>query len=195
MYIFVPSLLATFVAVVSALRYDPQQVDYNLNTNQAATNPLDYSGTWAGHTYFPSPTNWRFPFYALFLDRFVNGDPTNDNINGTIFEQDLLSTQYRHGGDVAGLVESLDYLQGMGIKVRSLFITGRRILTESYRPSTSPVARSSTSLGLQTPTRRSTLPCSTTTSAISHNGALPSTRYTAVACTLCWTIRMLPWET
>lgn len=118
MYIFVPSLLATFVAVASALRYDPQQVDYNLNTNQAATNPLDYSGTWAGHTYFPSPTNWRFPFYTLFLDRFVNGDPTNDNINGTIFEQDLLSTQYRHGGDVAGLVDTLDYLQGMGIKVR-----------------------------------------------------------------------------
>lgn len=58
------------------------------------------------------------PFYSLFLDRFVNGDPSNDNSNGTAFEVDMLSTQLRVGGDIAGLVDTLDYLQGMGIKVR-----------------------------------------------------------------------------
>ena len=63
------------------------------------------------------PDNWRFPFYTLFLDRFVNGDPTNDNINGTVFEHDLDSNQMRHGGDLQGLLDTLDYLQGIGIKV------------------------------------------------------------------------------
>ena len=51
------------------------------------------------------------------LDRWVNGDPHNDNINGTAFERDSRSTQLRYGGDVNGLIDSLDYIQGMGIKV------------------------------------------------------------------------------
>ena len=78
---------------------------------------MEYSGTWQDHTFFPSPENWRFPFYTLFLDRFVNGDPSNDDINGTLFEQDIMGTTMRHGGDLAGLVDTLDYIQGMGIKV------------------------------------------------------------------------------
>ena len=66
--------------------------------------------------YHPSPDNWRFPFYTLFLDRFVNGDPSNDDANGTVWEHDLTGTQLRHGGDVKGLLDTLDYLVGMGIK-------------------------------------------------------------------------------
>jgi alpha-1,3-glucan synthase len=57
--------------------------------------------------------------YTLFIDRWVNGDPTNDNANGTLFEHDPASNQMRHGGDIQGLVDSLDYIQGMGIKVSS----------------------------------------------------------------------------
>lgn len=37
----------------------------------------------------PSPVNWRFPFYTLMLDRFINGDPSNDDANGTAWEHDL----------------------------------------------------------------------------------------------------------
>ena len=47
----------------------------------------------------------------------MNGDPTNDNINGTLFEHDIQSNQMRNGGDLQGLIDSLDYLAGMGIKV------------------------------------------------------------------------------
>ena len=57
--------------------------------NQSATEVSDYAGAWTDHTYFPSPSNWRIPFYTLFLDKFVNGDPTNDDINGTMFEHDV----------------------------------------------------------------------------------------------------------
>lgn len=111
--------------------YDPSLTQYNLNENQTATNPADYWGSWPDHEgeYFPSPDNWRFPFYTIFLDRFVNGDPTNDNINGTLFEHDLNSNQMRHGGDVAGLVDTLDYLQGMGIKVCAPLRRGSPLLT------------------------------------------------------------------
>jgi alpha-1,3-glucan synthase len=113
-------LLAYFLTatLVTCLKFDPEQVGFNLNENKTATNPLDYWGEWQNHAYHESPSNWRFPFYTLFLDRFVNGDPSNDDINGTVFEHDILNNQLRHGGDLAGLVDTLDYIQGMGIKVR-----------------------------------------------------------------------------
>jgi alpha-1,3-glucan synthase len=104
--------------LVSSLKFDVEEVGYNLNENTTALNPLDYWGEWPNHTYHASPSNWRFPFYTLFLDRFVNGDPSNDDANATAFEHDPLSNQFRHGGDIAGLVDTLDYIQGMGIKVR-----------------------------------------------------------------------------
>ncbi|CAG7922354.1 unnamed protein product [Penicillium olsonii] len=110
--------------------YDETLTDYNINENQTATNPLDYWGEWPDHTYFPSPDNWRFPVYTLFLDRFVNGDPTNDNINGTLFEHDISSNQMRHGGDVAGLLNTLDYLQGMGIK--GIYLAGLVLMNQPW---------------------------------------------------------------
>ena len=110
-------LFAFTRCLVSSLKFDVQEVGYNLNENTTAVNPLDYWGEWTDHTYHPSPSNWRFPFYTLFLDRFVNGDPSNDDANATAFEHDPLSNQFRHGGDIAGLVDTLDYIQGMGIKV------------------------------------------------------------------------------
>jgi alpha-1,3-glucan synthase len=112
-------LSAVLCFTATALKYDPNYAQYNLNENKTATNPLDYWGEWTGHQYTSSPSNWRFPFYTLFLDRFVNGDPSNDNTNSTLFEHDLNSNQMRHGGDLEGLVDTLDYLQGMGVKVSS----------------------------------------------------------------------------
>ncbi|KAL4758187.1 alpha-1,3-glucan synthase Ags1 [Aspergillus foveolatus] len=122
--------LLTFAATTACWPYDESLVDYNVNTNKSATNPADYWGEWSGHKYHPSPENWRFPFYTLFMDRFVNGDPTNDNINGTTFEHDLNSNQMRHGGDVAGLVDTLDYLQGMGIK--GLYLAGTPLMNQPW---------------------------------------------------------------
>ncbi|KAI5360905.1 putative glycosyl hydrolase, family 13, catalytic domain, starch synthase, catalytic [Septoria linicola] len=129
------AMLALFVAfcsffLVTAYKYDPAYTEYNLNQNQTAVHPLDFWGEWNGHNYTASPDNWRFPFYTLFLDRFVNGDPYNDNINGTVFERVTDSNQMRHGGDLQGLVDTLDYLQGMGIK--ALYIAGSPFLNQPW---------------------------------------------------------------
>ncbi|RDW72846.1 hypothetical protein BP6252_06753 [Coleophoma cylindrospora] len=108
----------------------PEYVDYNLNTNQSATSVLDYWGEWEGHTFTPSPANWRFPVYSIMLDRFVNGDPENDNANGTLFEHDIASNQIRNGGDIQGLVDSLDYLQGMGVK--AIYMAGPPLINQPW---------------------------------------------------------------
>lgn len=117
MWVVAQVLLALLVSKSTAWPYDEDLTSYNLNENKTAKTPTDYWGQWPNHQYHPSPENWRFPIYTLFLDRFVNGDPENDNINGTNFEHDIYSTQMRHGGDIQGLIDTLDYLQGMGIKV------------------------------------------------------------------------------
>jgi len=118
--------ILSFTRPSAALQFDQQYLSYNLNQNQTATDVADYSGTWENHVYFPSPENWRIPFYTLFLDKFVNGDPTNDDINGTAFEHDIMQTQLRHGGDLRGLIDSLDYIQGMGIE--AIYIAGTPFL-------------------------------------------------------------------
>lgn len=112
-------VLGLLAATSTALIYHPDYLEYNLNQNQTATHPLDYWGEWENHQFTASPEDWRFPFYTLFIDKYVNGNPENDNINGTVYEHDLNSNQMRHGGDVEGLMDSLDYLQGMGVKVGS----------------------------------------------------------------------------
>jgi hypothetical protein len=111
-------LLLQYGSIAGAAPYHAGLVPYNLNENQTAVNPLDYAGERDKHQFFPSPDNWRFPFYTIFLDRFVNGDPSNDNIGATLFEHDTItnSNQMRHGGDVQGVIDSLDYLYGLGIR-------------------------------------------------------------------------------
>ncbi|KAE8351049.1 hypothetical protein BDV28DRAFT_162594 [Aspergillus coremiiformis] len=128
---FIGSLLAFLAATATGWPYDESLVNYNLNVNKNTTDPAEYThAEWKGHKYHPSPKSWRFPFYTLFIDRFVNGDPTNDNINGTLFEHDLNSNQMRHGGDAVGLVDTLDYLQGMGIK--GIYLAGTILMNQPW---------------------------------------------------------------
>ncbi|KAL2257404.1 hypothetical protein VTK26DRAFT_215 [Humicola hyalothermophila] len=143
-FFFSASLLFTFftaTTLVSGARYDAAEADWNTNTNRLATNPLEYSAPdrreGSNFTYFESPTNWRVPTYTIFLDRFVNGDPENDDINGTVYETDMMSTQLRFGGDLEGLRDSLDYIAGMGIK--AIYIAGSPFMNlpwgaDSYSP-------------------------------------------------------------
>lgn len=54
--------------------------------------------------------------YLLMPDRFANGDTTNDNGMG-LKDQKLTRNEPfgRHGGDLAGISQHLDYLQDLGI--------------------------------------------------------------------------------
>ena len=56
--------------------------------------------------------------YLLMPDRFINGNQTLDNVPGMVEPQvDYLDPQDfgRHGGDLAGISQALDYLQELGI--------------------------------------------------------------------------------
>jgi neopullulanase len=53
--------------------------------------------------------------YLVFPDRFANGDPTNDNVAGMHQGLQRDSLLGRHGGDLQGVIDHLDYIQDLGI--------------------------------------------------------------------------------
>ncbi|KAF8163338.1 modular protein with glycoside hydrolase family 13 and glycosyltransferase family 5 domains [Crassisporium funariophilum] len=137
-------LLATLQAIftlsslVSASPYREDLLDYNLNVNKNAKNPTEYDSTRPNTTYTPSPRNWRaLPTYTILMDKFADGDPTNNDFFGSVYESDYRETQLRYGGDLKGLVARLDYLHGMGVRI--IFMSGTPFLNmlwqaDSYSP-------------------------------------------------------------
>jgi len=54
--------------------------------------------------------------YLLMPDRFANGDPSNDVVEGMRETQcDVNVPMARHGGDIAGMMDHLDYLADLGV--------------------------------------------------------------------------------
>ena len=47
--------------------------------------------------------------YLITPDRFANSDPENDSINRLKESSDRKSKYGRHGGDIAGVIDNLDY--------------------------------------------------------------------------------------
>jgi len=53
--------------------------------------------------------------YLLMPDRFANGDPENDNVSGMLEGADRSDPNARHGGDIQGVIDNLDYLENLGM--------------------------------------------------------------------------------
>ena len=54
-------------------------------------------------------------FYLIMPDRFANGDISNDTTANTLEGTDRNNSNGRHGGDIAGMISKLDYLQTLGV--------------------------------------------------------------------------------
>ena len=52
--------------------------------------------------------------YLIFPDRFANGDPSNDTVEGLQEPADRKVNLGRHGGDIQGIIDHLDYIAGLG---------------------------------------------------------------------------------
>jgi neopullulanase len=89
--------------------------------------PLSLSSA-AGRTSVPFPVSPALPrdgrfqgwgaddvMYSIMLDRFANGDPTNDSPAKAPGLLDRTRGRYYHGGDFAGLRQRLPYLKSLGI--------------------------------------------------------------------------------
>jgi glycosidase len=52
--------------------------------------------------------------YLIMPDRFANGDPSNDNTPDTDDKVDMEKLTGRHGGDIKGIIDHLDYIADLG---------------------------------------------------------------------------------
>ena len=139
------SLLAV-AQLASASPYREDLTDYNININKNAQSPTDYT-TNKRSSYTASPPNWRaVPFYTVLMDKFADGDPSNNDWFGTMYEWDWRETQLRFGGDLKGLVSKLDYLQGMGIK--GIFVSGTPFINMLWQADSESSSLSTSSLAL-----------------------------------------------
>lgn len=53
--------------------------------------------------------------YLLMPDRFANGNPDNDTMPGMTEPVNRNHHSGRHGGDIAGIIKNLDYIQNLGM--------------------------------------------------------------------------------
>ncbi len=53
--------------------------------------------------------------YLLMPDRFANGNRNNDNDSNTIEKYNRELPGGRHGGDIEGIIQNLDYIQSLGV--------------------------------------------------------------------------------
>lgn len=53
--------------------------------------------------------------YLIMPDRFANGNPKNDSQPNLIEKSNRSLPSGRHGGDLRGIINRLDYLQGLGV--------------------------------------------------------------------------------
>ncbi|MDO8897792.1 MAG: glycoside hydrolase family 13 protein [Bacteroidales bacterium] len=53
--------------------------------------------------------------YLLMPDRFANGDPSNDNVDGMLEKFNRSNPNGRHGGDIKGIRDNLDYFNDLGV--------------------------------------------------------------------------------
>ena len=52
--------------------------------------------------------------YLIMPDRFANGDPSNDSVEGMPDKVDRNKPFGRHGGDIQGIINNLDYISELG---------------------------------------------------------------------------------
>jgi neopullulanase len=52
--------------------------------------------------------------YLITPDRFADGDTSNDVVKGTTDEYNLKNPSGRHGGDIQGIINHLDYIKNLG---------------------------------------------------------------------------------
>ncbi|MGB5720326.1 MAG: alpha-amylase family glycosyl hydrolase, partial [Woeseiaceae bacterium] len=82
---------------------DDRSLSYDYELRERRTGAADIKGFSAKDT-----------IYLITPDRFANGDPDNDSVAGYADKLDRGNDYGRHGGDIAGILQNLDYIRDMG---------------------------------------------------------------------------------
>ena len=89
-------------------------IEFKINDKVVTSNKYELKARVAGAAN-RAGFNTSDMVYLIMPDRFANGDPSNDNAEGMLEKADRNNPDGRHGGDIKGIVDHLDYLQKLGV--------------------------------------------------------------------------------
>lgn len=93
---------------------EPGEITFQLS-NEEDTFTLDYELRNRKESQGRNGFNSSDVIYLMMPDRFANGDPSNDEIEGMLEGVDRDDPNARHGGDIAGVMENLEYINNLGM--------------------------------------------------------------------------------
>lgn len=105
----------SFVDVTIAPEAKPGTAKILINNKTTVNFPLHARRAGNGKTFAQGINSSDF-IYLIMPDRFSNGDPLNDVLPGML-DQSLNrdSIYHRHGGDLQGIINHLDYIESLGV--------------------------------------------------------------------------------
>lgn len=111
-----PKYLAVDITISATAKPGTVKVEFSSGGDKNIIEwPLKARRKGRGEAFAQGVTSSDF-IYFMMPDRFSNGDPSNDKIPGML-DQSLNrdSIFYRHGGDIQGIIDHLDYFQSLGV--------------------------------------------------------------------------------
>ena len=104
-----------FLDLVIAPTAKPGKINFPFVKNMEIQYELKARRTGRSKDFAQGVTSRDF-MYLIMPDRFSNGDPSNDRIAGMRDQSLNRDTVFnRHGGDLQGITNHLDYLQNLGV--------------------------------------------------------------------------------
>ena len=88
-------------------------IDFYDGTNKILSHPFELKQRETDRANIEG-FNSSDAIYMITPDRFVNGDPGNDNQPGMLEKADRSNKGGRHGGDIQGISQSLNYIKNLG---------------------------------------------------------------------------------
>jgi hypothetical protein len=108
-----PNYLFVTLYIHPSARPGIVSIDFYNGTNKVLSEPFELRQREAGRANIEG-FNSSDAIYMITPDRFVNGDPGNDNQPGMLEKADRSNKGGRHGGDIQGISQSLDYIKNLG---------------------------------------------------------------------------------
>ncbi|MBN2615837.1 MAG: glycoside hydrolase family 13 protein [Bacteroidales bacterium] len=89
---------------INFMKGKKKETTYSYALNKRDSNPKLHQGF-----------NGSDVVYLLMPDRFANGNPGNDNMPGMLEKANRKDPNGRHGGDIQGIEDHLNYLKNLGV--------------------------------------------------------------------------------
>nr|WP_240485068.1 glycoside hydrolase family 13 protein [Aestuariibacter salexigens] len=108
-----PNYAFIYLSLSDTLRPGIASLEFVLPSGESVSRPYEFKRRRAG-----SAQRQGFDasdvIYLITPDRFANGDPANDQVEGLREGPERAYKGGRHGGDIQGIIAHLDYIEDMG---------------------------------------------------------------------------------